>query len=249
MNYLFASFDLFNSAAYKYKNKGWFIVYKKALEEILKNTNNINEFTFWKALGDELVFKKELSVKNLCEDILKVNEVMRSIIESIYKTYKTTNPDIKQISIKTTMWIIHVDNGDTGSDYKLDINGIDDYIGKEMDTGFRISSYALRSKTILSASIINILLNNKASILNNIRIIGYSKLKGVWDNNEYPICVYFRNRNIEDSFHEPEKNINLVKEFLEKLKKDKKAGLISSSNFKEYLDYLGIKQDYDEKFV
>lgn len=250
MNYLFVSFDLFNSTAFKYKYKNWFKLYCDILQSIEKNVTK-NGFTLWKAIGDELVFNKTLSVKNIKNDIEKINKLMAELLKDIYENGKSKElfPDIKQLSIKTAMWIIHTENSCIEStDYELKINDRDDYLGKEMDTGFRMSSYALRSKTVLSASIVFLLCKYNKEVLNRIRIIGYNKMKGIWDNYEYPICVYFRNRNILGSFHQSERNIEMVRNFIEKLEKSINFGKINSRDFLEYLDFMGIKDKYESNF-
>ncbi len=80
-------------------------------------------------------------------------------------------------------------------------NGITDrydFLGPDMDIGFRIAKFAFHHKVVLSADFAYLLykmlkikdLEIGYKIDNNLRIVSYEILKGVWDEQYYPIVWY-----------------------------------------------------------
>ncbi|HOF35053.1 MAG TPA: hypothetical protein PLV94_13430 [Spirochaetota bacterium] len=100
-----------------------------------------------------------------------------------------------------------------------------DYIGPDIDIGFRISKYSQPNKLIVSDKIAYIY-SNIFYDLYNFKIISNDKLKGVWNDNKYPIIEYSNNKDDIIDFDLLYQNVNTLvnqKEFLSKLKNDIKC--------------------------
>jgi len=70
-----------------------------------------------------------------------------------------------------------------------------DFLGHEIDVGFRISKFSTPGTITLGAKLAYFLLTSSTTdktIVNNIKIVGYEKLKGIWRDRRYPIIWYAR---------------------------------------------------------
>jgi hypothetical protein len=180
-----------------------------------------SEFSFgdepelWKAVGDELIFKKEISnSKQVAVTILAWIHTLNIIKQ---KLTPRTN-----LSLKSFVWTAgfpvmnneiiferSIDNdSDQGEnlvaqqisllkksyDKKQEKNFFSDYLGPSIDTGFRIGSYATPRKLILSVEVAHILaryneiLGDDCSRFKPIFYFdNYVELKGVFGGAQYPI--------------------------------------------------------------
>lgn len=79
-------------------------------------------------------------------------------------------------------------------------------MGPDIDSGFRISKYTERSKIVVGAKLAYLLYRNKKniqdkhhiSIEENLKIVSYESLKGVWNGRKYPIIWYDENWSNKD---------------------------------------------------
>ena len=74
-----------------------------------------------------------------------------------------------------------------------------DFLGPEIDEGFRIAKYAVKGRLVVSPFLANTLYlsanesNNFkeiSEIKNNFAIVSYQKLKGIWNDRFFPIVMY-----------------------------------------------------------
>ena len=134
-------------------------------------------------------------------------------------------PSLSELNVKSTIWIagiqtIELREKNLFEDYKLDKNykniiaTIDmeakgrtedktengakdryDFLGPDMDIGFRIAQFAFHHKVVLSADFAYLLhkisKDKEDKIDDNLRIVSYEILKGVWNEQYYPIIWYY----------------------------------------------------------
>lgn len=82
-------------------------------------------------------------------------------------------------------------NEDTDSNSQLD------FLGPDIDEGFRLCAYAEKRQMIVSPKLVYLLLlayENNVDNINvfnlNFRIVNYVAMKGVWENRLYPIIMF-----------------------------------------------------------
>jgi isopentenyldiphosphate isomerase len=202
--YLFFSFDLVNSTAFKNRNKQW----GKLFDGFVSQSKILMEQAFhfikiWKMVGDEILFYMQVkSIDDLHFAPKKTYDVLQKCIEFIEK-----KEGIKSnLSIKSTIWSAVVyDSEDKNTENCDNIiikeRDIDDYIldflGLDIDAGFRISKFVIGSVLVVDAKLACLIADLEKEtkdkhISNFMRIVSYQQLKGVWDNRHYPI-VWYRN--------------------------------------------------------
>lgn len=217
--YLFFSFDLVNSTIFKSSNI-WQEVFKRfyeLIETMLKK--EFKEIRLWKYIGDEvLLFLKVTNFDQLYKCAPVCSKVVREVIQQLYKDY----PDSKKIIfIKSTIWMADVTfqnpkvpTGASPVEEKAKnivffvgnspswMDGLQvDFLGPDIDLGFRLSKFAQKSKVLISANLAYILNRKKGDIESyeredrmviddSYKIISYEILKGIWNNRRYPIIWY-----------------------------------------------------------
>jgi hypothetical protein len=205
--YLFISFDLVNSTYFKSKVNSWsniFLTFFKITER--KVREKFERIEVWKRIGDEILFYLPiLELRELYNAPSKVLDIMDVIVENLYEE----NDSVKGVlSVKSTMWTAFVvdqesetySNQEKGSCNVLlkerNVDNIDlDFLGPDIDIGFRISKYSLQSKLVIDAKLACLLTKletdlNKNSLSEYMRIVSYERLKGVWEYRHYPIVWY-----------------------------------------------------------
>ncbi|HLP44478.1 MAG TPA: hypothetical protein VK469_00935 [Candidatus Kapabacteria bacterium] len=165
----------------------------------------------WKYIGDEVLFYKTLDSRTqLFETIPRTFEVLTSSLKHLSNSF----PDIfKPLSIKGTIWSAKVVNVNGEEFENLNMNQarnialavsyenyvLKDFIGPDIDTGFRISRHAGKGKLVISADFASLLLEAEApngvkkdDLVKNLKIVSYEDLKGIWKDRYYPIIWYFK---------------------------------------------------------
>lgn len=74
-----------------------------------------------------------------------------------------------------------------------------DFLGPEIDQGFRISKYAVKNRVLISPFLADMLYSCGKTedhdfaviVQNNFKIISFQRLKGVWGDRPVPIIMYF----------------------------------------------------------
>lgn len=230
---LFFSFDITNSTVFKANNKGkWASSISAILNQIISEFANspTSGYQFWKILGDEVIYTKE--IKNIDEIIFVLEEISRilgklnrEIIEGVICDIN----DETSLSIKATAWIADISNDcslthNIYSEFKVNDNRKQkDYLGSDIDTGFRISKYCRTNRLVISFQIASLIClhHRLRPHIHKLNIVGYRSLKGVWDTAHYPIIMYHSNTEVSflDSIEERYYYIETIfKDYLETYK-------------------------------
>jgi hypothetical protein len=231
--FLFLSIDMVNSTEFKNHEPLWpFVIhqfYVCALDEVKKVCPHWN---VWKYIGDEVVFWRHVQrTDNLARLIHDTHGALQRVMQKLDEIEGKHHIHTRNlISAKATVWSAAADfvpNPLIGShrDQKLThpnkiiredhIIGLDggqqahetvlfDFIGPEIDIGFRISKFAHRGVLLISCGLAYLLLQQSRTtdqIAKHLKIVHYERLKGVWGGRLYPIIWYTDNWNvIEERF-------------------------------------------------
>ena len=221
---LFFSFDIVNSTVYKTNTAEWPIVIKGFLSYIrrcVQRENDLEGSFLWRVIGDEMVFVYPISSRD--ELYLAVDAIFRvtqRVSLSIHtgKFFETLEEQSLQsreiavlknqdvLSVKAAAWIATI-NQKIGIPYDTiqivypsDASNmpIVEYLGRDMDVGFRLKAYTQRRRLVVSFELAYLLNEWGGEQKNNLNIIGYEKLKGVWNDSLYPIIWYYNNKTVSE---------------------------------------------------
>lgn len=218
--FVFFSFDLVNSTRYKSVNKeGWPFVARHFYEAVIDGlTKWLDGFRVWKYVGDEvLVFKHVSCGEQLRKCLEAAMEVILSSTASIHNAFADAK---KLLAVKGTVWCAKIAGfGErqqemAGPTQRNSLNlvfrsrdsqgGQIDFLGPDIDVGFRIAKYTLRRRLVVGAELAYLLFLDRAShasIEKNLKIVSYEVLRGVWDDRRYPILWYERDwDDVKSSF-------------------------------------------------
>lgn len=244
--YVFVSFDLVNSTEYKCNNPEWarvFYNFYLLTAEKFTGCFSRSEPIVWKRLGDEILFYIILRDKTEMYKLLEYVDETLTRIQEFLSQYKS-------IYVKSSVWTAgiatYTEDAENYSNVALSPKVYKEYdsldfIGSDIDTGFRISKYVTKGRIVVSAELAYIL--NKMEcpdgcedISKYLRIVDYEKLKGVWDNKPYPIVWYYSDwnnikfdydehvdskiaSNIKKKIYDPISELNNILKQVEKLDK------------------------------
>lgn len=204
--YLFASFDLVNSTKFKSEDNKWPVVisqfYTMAVREVQKDQSG---FKVWKFVGDEVLFFKIVrSIEALAADIQRLYAANWSINDALVGAFPHTRYNL---SVKSTVWCALCTQLQSGeleaalNDPPSNVLITDivsevtqrDFIGPDVDVGFRIAKYAHRNVLTVSAELTGLVLGHATGAtinFENFRVISLQRLKGIWNERHYPIIWY-----------------------------------------------------------
>jgi hypothetical protein len=196
--YLFFSFDLVNSTAFKNKENNWSEIFDQFFAKCKEEMSKLFQFAVtWKLIGDEILFYLRVNSEDELYNSPKNTFTVLTNCISFLNELPNTKPFL---SIKATIWAANASDSKETSVNKIIIerdidNEILDFLGTDIDIGFRISKYALNSVLVVEAKLACLLTKLKTEmrnehISNYMRIVSYEQLKGVWDNRYYPIVWY-----------------------------------------------------------
>ncbi len=205
-NFLFVSFDLMSSTKFKNLNPSWPSVILKFYAISVDNIQAQNhKFRIWKYAGDEVLFYLPISeLSDLNEILRKVHLALNYTIDSVRKLEYS---HIFLLSVKGTTWfasgVRQMDDKNPVDDHYRNfltkLGGITDFIGVDIDIGFRISGYSSSSIVAVSDQLVYYLYRMKKEnrikeeIEKHLKIVGFAELKGVWLGRHYPIIWYHQN--------------------------------------------------------
>ena len=227
---LFFSFDIVNSSLYKDTNYlGWQSVLTTLLTDIQKNvTREIPTAQLWRVLGDEIIFF--VTIRNVEEIYSTVDAIFSILIVTNVKlknekffenidedfSYKEIDWMKKSniLAVQSAAWLAIILNGENSlflpydnifKKYRInDSQKINEFLGQDIDTGFRIKKETQDRRLVVSVELAKIL-SDKPEYLSRLNIITYKSLKGVWQNRLYPIIWYHDSKvsgvSFEDSFY------------------------------------------------
>jgi hypothetical protein len=142
------------------------------------------EIHVWKAMGDEVIFVAEPSSAEEATAILRA--LLRTM--TLYEgKYFARLP----LRLKGTAWLAEF--GD--QNIELDIAELSagegarhiDYIGPDVDLGFRLSKFARASSLVLSLDLVEQLLGAPNADILSLHLLGAQELKGVMFGRPYPV--------------------------------------------------------------
>jgi hypothetical protein len=189
----FVSFDLVDSTRFKGLRKDWPVTIAGFYTTVIAKTSTWTDVNLqvWKYAGDEVICRAKLT-KNTNVSSL-VRQVHHTLIELADELSSTM-----ALSVKATAWVAEVvtlvdASGPVASDHYKNSNVVFspqdgvalDYLGPEIDIGFRMGTFAERALLTVSIELALLLEGNA-----NIRLCGHHELKGVWDGAPYPILYY-----------------------------------------------------------
>lgn len=240
---VFFSFDIVNSTAYKTLNfTGWsqviFALFSKVQRLVAKKMPSAE---MWRILGDEVIFIVPIKEKN--DIFIYVNSIFEILNIMVIQLKKgiffdelgicELDRDLMKmqniISMKAAAWIAIIGENlkkleqydNLIERFKLQEGyGIFEFLGNDIDTGFRVKANTQERRLTISYELAYILSRN-TDYLKNIHIITYKRLKGVWQNRLYPIIWYYDEKylegtSFENSFYYDERESNeLVKSYFE----------------------------------
>lgn len=192
---LFLSFDLVNSTRYKAQSRDWpsriASFYTKVVDNATGQTDH--DFEVWKFAGDEVILRCDIKSES------QVAKIVRWAAEFLVELVRTLRADTCcQLSAKGTVWLAEVVNaqedsmaveyeryGDSNICIHPHSTRAEDFLGREIDIGFRIGQFAQSGLLCLSVEVALLLPGDE-----NIRLAGHESLKGVWEGAPYPILLY-----------------------------------------------------------
>lgn len=207
--YFFLSLDLVNSTEYKAKNGDWKHLIRMFYDQAADYWQN-HQGSFqphvWKYAGDEVLFYGK--VRSVSELEAAVEASYRAL-KTVCKTVQTwtEHRSTTTLYVKGTCWCAfaeyqkpsaesaareergHARNivfqSPLGRTYALD------FLGPEIDAGFRISSGSIKHALVVSAELADLLRRRgQGQRSKYLRIVDYRELKGVWEGRHYPIVWY-----------------------------------------------------------
>ena len=206
---LFISIDLTGSTAFKNaKNAStadsskeplpWlsaFLLFYKGFPDVFFQKFNTSEKErrprFWKHIGDELLFYVPLKDNTHCVD------VMIYLLQAIQEYINSGDLRKNNLGLKCTAWTA----GFPVNNFKFtvpDSNGIPkpsthdkdypiDFIGPDIDLGFRLTKYSSAQRCIISADLTYLLLNAPSTDSFKWHYSGRQELKGFHSRGGYPV--------------------------------------------------------------
>ncbi|PRM87139.1 hypothetical protein CJ669_09090 [Aliarcobacter cryaerophilus] len=245
--YLFLSFDLANATEYKIRNYKWHDTFNKfynhITKEIIDENSPIKNAKIWKFIGDEVLFYLKITDK---VELFKTLPYVYKIVKNIENKLGKESHYYDKLYIKTTIWIADIlDEQDLSKEEFSTEKATNiifsppfentnvllnkpDFLGFEIDLGFRISKFSHHSVIAIGAKLAYLLYKNRqdlkdkykldyqtGEIYKNLKIVDYASLKGIWRNHKYPIIWYSENWDIDSMFLYDEHFNN---EFIENLK-------------------------------
>jgi hypothetical protein len=216
--YMFFSIDFVGSTKYKADDENWSLFYREALDKIYEKFSQPREefLKYWKFSGDEIVFYGQVeSLEQIISNLKKIYDEQNKILNGEYDEFREFN---QKLSLKSTCWISYIDdpNADAdvretnivipiiGKELRNNLSGPNDveyveslkqyeFIGPSIDEGFRITSLSRQGVVTINFDLA-VLLSFYAEETDGLfAIVGFKRLKGIWKNNLYPVCWYFKN--------------------------------------------------------
>lgn len=203
---MFISFDLVNCTLYKSKYKGeWTNSIGSILEYIMNmfSDSQVKDYQFWKVLGDEVVFT--MVIHDFEQISFVLAEVYSKLVEVNHKLREAEIGDSRtadNLAVKATAWIADISPANLGADniywkYTIEKSGsYAEYLGTDIDGGFRIAQYTSSNRLVISADLAMLLLKVKSlnKAFEKVNFVAFRILKGIWNGNPYPIFMYHGDR-------------------------------------------------------
>ncbi len=196
---LFLSVDVVGSTDFKQRSHQWlnfFVSFYTEFADLLdaavaaqgSNGYGLPGVRLWKSLGDELIFTTELKDRYQAEKYLKA--FRQSLQEAADNWHRDgSKSDQKELRLKGTAWVAGFPV--TNSEIPLELpdsatSDMRDYIGPQVDTGFRLKDFASPRKLVLSAELAYFLVCSGTSGV-HLFFDGEHPMRGVLKGKPYPV--------------------------------------------------------------
>lgn len=154
------------------------------------------ELEVWKVMGDEVIFVAEPSTPEV------ITGLLCALLQTMRRYEAEHFADIP-LRLKGTAWVADF----SSNNIELDIPELSssqaprhvDYIGPDIDLGFRLSGHARPQSLIVSLDILELLLQAKNRDQVELFVVGQEELKGVLFGRPYPI-IWLRLAGTEFAF-------------------------------------------------
>lgn len=138
----------------------------------------------WKVMGDEVIFVVEPSSAS------EVTTILIALLRTM-RRYEETRLEALPLRLKGAAWL--ADFGE--SNIELDIPELSsedsaphvDFIGPDIDLGFRLSKFARPATLVLSLDLVEVLLAARNRAQADLYLVGREELKGVMFGRPYPV--------------------------------------------------------------
>lgn len=205
----------------------------------------------WKSLGDELIFNLELESAE--QAVFAVAAFWQTIHDFNDGAVNTLNAKHKgnSLGVKGTAWVANFPYINTQVRIsKMNEKGeIFDFVGPQIDIGFRLTKFADRRRLIISVELTTLMVISQLKTETEMKFFydGRKTLKGVWDNQPYPIIWVSLNNNLDeiDDILYKQCNPNDIRNFCLKLFKDSENSL--RPPFIKGDPDFPIPEDYEKK--
>lgn len=222
---LFASLDLVNSTAFKAKTPKWPIIldkfYTLSESNIIhsQQVDDVDRFRVWKYIGDEVLFHRAVHrLQDIPNSIVHIFEKINEISRAIRSLCTTEKLPVGLLDVKATIWLAlihHSPDIDPSQNQKNILRHLGqsrnarefDFLGPDIDSGFRVAAHADKRKVAISAKLGGVLLHHECRtvlddvFLNYFKVVYYARLKGIWHGAPYPIIWFHKDwNNIKQTF-------------------------------------------------
>jgi hypothetical protein len=253
--YLFISFDLVNSTAFKIRDPQWPPLFNQFFDYCrIKTKNYFPNCHDWKMVGDEILFYMPVTTESdLVDAPTKIFSIMNSCIK--YLDNQATTKGV--LSVKSVVWTAYMKEQ---RHFNADISGRNyliksvvggnfqlDFLGPDIDTGFRIGAFSLGGKLVVGANlaaILNRLANRKNRLAQRVKIISYELLKGVWSGRRYPVAWYHEQWDNPEKMFLYDERFN--SELVDSIIREKVAEKDSLSDIAKVFSDLHKEQDLED---
>lgn len=223
--YIFYSFDLTNSTQFKIQHpdfwvnsiRGFFAEIKLIMQQKCEEIDIQGPIKVWRLVGDEVLFyQKIITPKDCFYSVPLAKTVLNEINATVQKKELTR----ELLSVKATVWCARAKypsseeispdmentrEGGCRNYIHIDEDNINrlDFLGPDIDTGFRLANLSTRNRLIVSADLAYLYQNDdkfsseikEEFSLNEapkalMKIVCLQKLKGVWAGRSYPIIWF-----------------------------------------------------------
>lgn len=151
--YIFVSFDICDSTILKQKYQN---IWSDVINQFM-TYNKIPNMQFWKFNGDELLFKGQI------ETVTEIISVIEYVYHKIFAIQATLQKHVPNLYIKSTIWMARVNSTEKSQDYTIPNHLIKysdkvDFIGENIDEGFRLTGHSSKQKLVIDPKIICVLI-------------------------------------------------------------------------------------------
>ncbi len=189
---VFFHLDLDNATSFKYEKHsqdwksafndfygGWSKYLLNAVENRAKECGlSLQPLRFWKGLGDAQVHRAEFEgADQAFAYVLGFYDAFHQFSEYLLKRYG--------LGLKATAWYATFPE----PNLRLQTPAGDDYIGPDLDIGFRLTTVSQSKRIVLAMDLAHMI--SRSSLINNVSFyhVGWRRLKGVHRDTPYPIIL------------------------------------------------------------